>query len=508
MSAVVLVAALAAAVPSDAAYRDALQLVYAGQTDGALVRLSELAAGPPADPLGASLEGLALAWKIEQRPDSDTMDKDLHRRLDLAIALADARLRADPEDLRSLLARGAAHGVRSRLHLFRVQKRDAARAAVKMREDLMEVYRRQPGNGDALFGLGLYDYYADVLPRMAKVLRFLVGIPGGDRERGLERIRQAEETAVFYRNEATVQLFMIDAYYEKAADRAHERIRLLRQRYPASPLWALLLARHERDQLGLYAESAAVAREILAAGEGREPGYGGAVAAMARVSLGESLLLDLRLADARRALLPVKDGIPEASWVGPTARLLLGRSLELEGDRDAAMAHYRRAAESPDRGVRRRAQQALASPMPAAEVRATHLLAEGRRLRDAGRSPEATEAFRGALEAWPACREAALRVAEDDIAHGRAAQARDVVEGLAAGQDPHPPWIRPWARLLLGRIHDVLGERPQAVKEYQMVFESPSGLEELRRLASEGLERPYSSAPPSGGGADRLKYSR
>ena len=508
MTALVLAAALAAAAPRDAAYHEALELVYAGQIDGALARLSELAAGPPADPLGAALAGLALAWKIEQRPESDALDEDLHRRLDQAIALADARLRADPEDLRSLLARGAAHGVRSRLHLFRVQKRDAARAAVKMREDLLEVQRREPANGDALFGLGLYDYYADVLPRMAKLLRFLAGMPGGDRARGLARIGEAERTAVLYRSEATVQLFNIDAYYEKEADRAYERIRLLPRRYPTWPLWALMLARHQRDQLGLYPESAGVAREILAAGERGEPGYAGVVAAMARVSLGHSLLLDLRLAEARRALLPVKDGVPEASWVGPTARLLLGRSLELEGDRDAALAHYRRAAESPDRGVKRRAQQALASPIPQSEVRGTQLLAEARRLREAGRLADATDAFRRALAAWPDCREAALRVAEDEIARGRAAQVRDEVEALSKLSDPQPPWIRAWARLLLGRIHDLAGERGEAVKAYQIVFKSPSGLPELRRLAAEGLERPYALPLPPAASAGAFMYSR
>src|SRR6185295_17905340 len=124
-------------------------------------------------------------------------------------------------------------------------------------------------------------------------------------------------------------------------------------------------------RLGLYPESAGVAREILAAGERGQPGYAGVVAAMARISLGQSLLLDLRLAEARSALLPVKDGVPEAAWVGPTARLLLGRCLELEGDRDAALVHYRRAAEGADKSLKRRAQQALAAPIPAREVRGT-----------------------------------------------------------------------------------------------------------------------------------------
>jgi tetratricopeptide (TPR) repeat protein len=287
---------------------------------------------------------------------------------------------------------------------------------------------------------------------------------------------------------------MIDAYYEKEADRALGRIEGLRGRYPRSPLWALLLARHERDALGLYADSATVAREILAAGARGDAGYGSAVAAMARVSLGESLLLDLRLADARRALLPVKDGIPEAAWVGPTARLLLGQSLELEGDREAALAHYRRAAEGPDRGVKRRAREALETPMSAAEVRAANFLGEARRLREAGARARAAEAFRKALDAWPDCREARLRVAEDEIAAGRGADVRGELEELV-DEDPKPPWTRAWARLLLARVHDLAGDRRAALREYELVSKAPSGLEELRRLAAEGLKWPYAAAP-------------
>ena len=237
-AALILAAALWSS-PADTEYRAALDLLYDGSTDTALARFAALRAETPDDPLGAYLEALALCWKIEQRPESRAKDADLHRRVDHAIALADAALARNPSDLRALVARGAAHGVRSRLYLFRSEAGGAARAASKMRTDLLAAQKLDPDNKDVLFGLGLYDYYVDVLPRAAKVLRFLLGLPGGDRERGLASIAAAENGSLFHRSEVQWQLYSIYAFFEDDPDRAEAAIRSLRERYPGSPLWAL-----------------------------------------------------------------------------------------------------------------------------------------------------------------------------------------------------------------------------------------------------------------------------
>ena len=118
----------------------------------------------------------------------------------------------------------------SRLHLLRAERADAARAAVRMREDLLKVREADPACVDALFGLGLYDYYADVLPRLAKVLRFLARMPGGDRERGLARIESAGDGSLFHDDEVQAQLWD-HAFYEKSPDRALAEVRGMRRRH-------------------------------------------------------------------------------------------------------------------------------------------------------------------------------------------------------------------------------------------------------------------------------------
>jgi hypothetical protein len=371
-----------------------------------------------------------------------------------------------------------------------------------MREDLLQVPAQDPLAPEARFGLGLYDYYADVLPRLLKLLRFLARLPGGDRERGLESIEAAESQALWHRTEARAQLLDIYAAYEDRPDDALALARGLRARYPGAPLWGLKLADHLREGLGLYAESAAVAREVLAAAESGRPNYAPIVGLMARVALGEALLGGLHPAEARRATLPARDGSALAAWIAPRARLVLGRSLELEGDREGAEVHYRLAAASREREWRERAQRALDEPLPSEAARALHALSEARRLRAAGHEREAGDAFRAALRVWKGSQEALLGSAESALLEGRADEARALLDKVDPGGRLQAPWVRPWHRLLTARLLDLAGQRTAALKLYNDVYQHPYGSETLRDLAAAGRQKPFAgrASPPDGPG--------
>jgi hypothetical protein len=136
-------------------------------------------------------------------------------------------------DARALLARGAAHGVKCRLHLFRWEKGPASREAVRMREALVAARAAGTEALDLDFGLGLYDYYADTLPRLFKLVAFVLRTPGGDRERGLEGVaRVARGGSLFHDDEARVQMYDIHSYFEHEPDRALHWIREMWRRHP------------------------------------------------------------------------------------------------------------------------------------------------------------------------------------------------------------------------------------------------------------------------------------
>ncbi len=479
----------AAADPDDDR-RAALELVYQGHLDTALERLRAAADARPEDPMAAYVLALALCWKVEQRPETEELDRVLQATAADAVTRADAVLERKPEDVRALFARGGAHGALSRYHLFRLHRSDAARAAVKMREDLTRVRELDPEHHDALFGLGLYDYYADVLPRAAKLIRFLARIPGGDRRRGLASIEDAGNRSTLHRTEARVQLFEIYAFYEERPGRAMDQLDELRRLYPTHPLWALKAVEHLRARLGAYGDAVAAGREILARAARGEPNYRGPwVPALARLEMGHALVSDLRPAEARPVLLAVvNDSIPGNAAAATRARYLLGRSLELEGDREGALAHYRIAAGGADKEWRQRANTAVSTPIAPARVRALAALGEARRRRAAKRGEDAIPMAREALRHWPQSVEAALTLVDERLGAGDAAGARAVWPRADPGQQAETPWLRPWEWLLEAERHDLEGRREEAVQQYKKVLQDPFRRADLEARAEAGIK--------------------
>ena len=137
------------------------------------------------------------------------------------------------------------------------------------------------------------------------------------------------------------------------------------------PLWGLKLAEHLRDRLGAYAESEAVARQVIAGADesaAARSGRGARWPCRGSRSASRSCSTSGPRTRATRCW-PIRDGAarqPRPRRAG--ARLLLGRSLELEGDREGAAAHYRAAVGAATAKAPAREGRARASALPAKEV--------------------------------------------------------------------------------------------------------------------------------------------
>jgi tetratricopeptide (TPR) repeat protein len=445
----------AVARPGDAEARAALGLVYDGDFHGAEARLAALAQERPGDPVLPYLQALALEWRLEQDPASRAHDAEVLALADRALGLA-----PDPADGRALLARGAAHGVKSRLHLFRWDKGPASREAVRMREALAAARAAEVEALDLDFGLGLYDYYADTLPRFFKLVAFVLRIPAGDRERGLESLaRVARGGSLFHDDEARVQMYDVHSYFERQPDRALHWIREMWRLHPGWPLWGLKLSQLLGEPMGLWAESAAVARGILATvDEGRHPNYQPVVAAMARVQLAEALLGDLRFEEACATARDGPGDVPGAAWVGERVRRVLARCHDLDERAGSA------------------------------EVVALALLARSRRLREQGDEPAAETACLRAFQAFPASAEARLCAARESLRAGRPKAALELARAALDGEELDAG-RRPCALMALARALEDEGNRKDALEHYRRVWDEPLGRDALRTEAAEAIRR-------------------
>ena len=155
-----------------------------------------------------------------------------------AIGVAEAWLKKTPRDADALLALSGAYGLSSRLAVIERRWLRAlfhGRRGIKL---VRKAHRFDPDLYDTLLGIGMYDYYADTLPRFVGVLSRL--ILGGDRERGIERLKLVAEKG-HYAN-VGAELILIEIYTEdrwgaKDPERALEMIERLMAKFPKSPMF-------------------------------------------------------------------------------------------------------------------------------------------------------------------------------------------------------------------------------------------------------------------------------
>ncbi len=84
-----------------------------------------------------------------------------------------------------LLYLGATHLLRAQLRAADKSVLSAAYEAKKARKLLLRASSAGGSRAESAFGLGTYEYFAASLPSVIRGLRFLLFLPGGDRQRGL-----------------------------------------------------------------------------------------------------------------------------------------------------------------------------------------------------------------------------------------------------------------------------------------------------------------------------------
>ena len=236
---------VAAAAAQELTGATQLRRVYDGIFDARFEEVPQLLARtcPPAPSEACQLlDAVSVWWQIQLDPASVARDAQFQSRIDAAIASAEARTVRDPERAEAWFYLGGAYGARAQWRVLRRERLGAARDGKRIKEALERALALDARLQEAYFGIGLYHYYADVAPAAAKMLRWLLLLPGGDRAEGMREMMRAREHAELFGVEADFQLHLIYLWYEKQPQRALALLTNLRDRHPRNPLFPQLIA--------------------------------------------------------------------------------------------------------------------------------------------------------------------------------------------------------------------------------------------------------------------------
>lgn len=201
-------------------------------------------------------------WHVAQHG-SSSYDKQFAESIQRALISSENMNRNGENAAVGALYKGLSHGIQARLFTFRGDRLKSATEGKKMRAELLEAVEEDSSlMPEASFGLGAYNYYADILSPMLKLVRFFLGIPAGDRSKGLEQLRTASQHSILVAVEAQYELAHIYSIQENYLIVSLAMLKELSDKYPSNALYALATAiqagRSGQDSLGLeYASRAA-----------------------------------------------------------------------------------------------------------------------------------------------------------------------------------------------------------------------------------------------------------
>ena len=433
-------------------------------------------------------------WQIELDLQDRSLDARVLAGAEEAIRAAEAWTKREPARAEAWFYLGAAYGLRAQMRGLRLERLAAARDGKRIKNALERALALDPGLEDAHFGIGMYKYLAGVVPAPARLLAWLLLLPGGNRTEGLQQMLQARARGTLLADEADYQMHWFYLWYENQPEKALALLEGLRARFPRNPVFVWRTA--EVQDVYFHDRPAArnTFRALVAAAEARQVAAAPLALARGRLGLGEQLA---ELGDADRAL-EVLDPVIAARAGAPHGALarawyLSGLAQDLLGRREPAVKAYQAAvsaapADDPD-DLRGLARARLARAPDARAGEAYRLSLEGWRSFERGALADAAAALDRAIALNPSDAATRYRLGRLHLARGDTDGARAEFERVIATRPAPPPWILAAASLEAARIAERAGDRARAITMYRSAAAMRGAEPDTRDAARAALAR-------------------
>ncbi len=223
-------------------------------------------------PLPYFLMGLNYWWRIQPNLNDQKYDDIFNAYMDTSIVVAE-RLYDKVNPIEGAFFLAAAYGFKARLHSDRENYRRAAfdgRKALKYLKECNEFTEYSP---EVLFGTGLINYYTEWIRENYPWLRpLMMFFPDGDKELGVQQLREVSRNAFYSRTEAQYYLLNI-LFHDKSEYReALALAEYLHVTYPDNSFFHRWYAR-ALFTTGRYPQAEVVCKEIIARIDSSQVGY-------------------------------------------------------------------------------------------------------------------------------------------------------------------------------------------------------------------------------------------
>jgi tetratricopeptide (TPR) repeat protein len=279
-----------------------------------------------------------------------------------AMALSEASLKANPNDVAALYAEGISYGLRSDYYwIVKKAWRDSLKDATNARHLHNRVSELEPANVDARLVQGLDDYIVGSLPLAFRMLGFLAGIHG-DKAKGIRTVQNVAENGKDNRVDA--QIFLCALYRRENQPRdAVPLLQDLIHRYPRNYLLRLELAQMH-SLSGDGAGALGVLREVADMKTRHAPGYDRVPWDKIYFQQGTIQFWYRDLDGALENMKKVTAAPAELDLnTGASAYLRMGQIYDLTNRRTLALAAYQKAiAYAPDAEAAQESKKYLSAP--------------------------------------------------------------------------------------------------------------------------------------------------
>ncbi len=298
----------------------------------------------PQHPIGPFLKALNTWWKILLDFSDTSHDDAFYAAMDEVIERCDRVLKREKDHFDAMFFKGAALGFRGRLRSNRRDWFKAASDGKRAMDYVLGVAEKDPANHDYVFGKGIYDYYAAVIPdRYPFVKPVMTFFPKGNRARGLRELERTARQGYYIQTEAAYFLLQVYYLFEEDFAKSIEYVSWLRKRHPGNAFFHAIEGRIYA-RWGDWRRAEAIFTDVLERYKQGKPGYHAATGEQALYYLARARMTFRDYDGALGFLLKLEAlsaRLPDDTYFKVMGRLRQGMIYDALGRRQPAKDRYK-----------------------------------------------------------------------------------------------------------------------------------------------------------------------